>query len=379
MDVLEESVERFVECDPLEYGDAESIERLERVLARIEAGVTKAVGAFDATGAWAPTGARTAGAWLVGHCGLAPAEAQRQVRRASHLRDLPAFTCAWSKGDISGDYVDVVVSVQRRATEAALERDQAMLAEQAITLAHRTFVGLMGYWEQHADPDGAEADAMERRARRDAYLHRTLNGMFLGRINLDDISGAIVSGEWDRLAQGEFDLDWAKAKEELGRDPRPHELARTNAQRRADALVEMATRSASTPEGSRRPEPLFSVLVGYDALYGAISQLEHGGGVIPPGTLLPWLSTATFERVVFAPGQRVEVSVTARFFTGATRRAIELRDLECTHPYCDRPAEQCQIDHIVPYTEGGETTQENGRVLCGFHNRLRNQRPPPDG
>ena len=88
------------------------------------------------------------------------------------------------------------------------------------------------------------------------------------------------------------------------------------------------------------------------------------------------------ERAVFAPGKRVECSVTARFFTGATRRAIELRDQVCQHPYCDRPVEQCQADHIVEYGAGGLTTQENGRLLCGFHNRQRNQRrherPPPD-
>jgi hypothetical protein len=92
---------------------------------------------------------------------------------------------------------------------------------------------------------------------------------------------------------------------------------------------------------------------------------------------LAYLEGADFERAVFAPGKRVEVSVTSRLFSGATRRAIELRDRACTHAYCDIPAEQCQIDHIEPYAQGGPTTQENGRVLCGFHNRLRNQRPPP--
>ncbi len=80
---------------------------------------------------------------------------------------------------------------------------------------------------------------------------------------------------------------------------------------------------------------------------------------------------------MFKPDRRVEVSATARLFTGATRRAIELRDRECTHPYCDRPACDCEVDHILPHAAGGLTVQENGRVLCAFHNRLRNQRPPP--
>ena len=80
---------------------------------------------------------------------------------------------------------------------------------------------------------------------------------------------------------------------------------------------------------------------------------------------------------MFGPEGRVEVSATARLFTGATRRAIELRDRECTHPYCDKPACDCDVDHILPFAAGGLTTQENGRVRCPFHNRLRNQRPPP--
>jgi hypothetical protein len=33
----------------------------------------------------------------------------------------------------------------------------------------------------------------------------------------------------------------------------------------------------------------------------------------------------------------------------------------------------------VPYSQGGLTEQENGQVLCRYHNRLRYERPPPDG
>jgi hypothetical protein len=113
-------------------------------------------------------------------------------------------------------------------------------------------------------------------------------------------------------------------------------------------------------------------LVGYEALYGRICRIE-GGPIVSPGALLPWLEGANFERIVFSPGTRIECSPRARFFTGATRRAIEVRDQACTHDFCEVPSQKCQIDHIVPFVQGGETTQENGRVLCGFHNRLRNQ------
>jgi hypothetical protein len=95
-------------------------------------------------------------------------------------------------------------------------------------------------------------------------------------------------------------------------------------------------------------------------------------------SLVPWISHCDLERAVFEPGGRVEVSARSRFFVGGVRRAIELRDRRCTHPMCDEPAERCQADHIIPYALNGPTIQENGRLLCGFHNRLRNQRPPPD-
>jgi HNH endonuclease len=217
---------------------------------------------------------------------------------------------------------------------------------------------------------------MEARARRDAYLVQSVGGTYLGTMTLDAISGTIVATEHQRLERTLFESDWAEAKERLGREPLPHELERTSAQRRADAFVEMATRSATAPAGGRRPAPLFSVLVDFPTLSGRICQLANNT-VVTPGSLLPWIEEADIERAVFTPGRRIECSETSRLFTGATRRAIELRDRECQHPYCDVPADRCQADHIIEYSKGGLTTQENGRLLCGHHNRQGDQRPPP--
>jgi len=205
----------------------------------------------------------------------------------------------------------------------------------------------------------------------------SFDGMWLGKITLDPITGAIVSGELVKIERELFEADWAAARAALGHEPSTADLCRTHEQRRADALMEMATRSATSAVDGRRPAPLFSVLVGYETLHGRICELAQGMP-ISPGCLLPWLEEADIERAVFEPGGRVEVSATARFFTGATRRAIALRDKTCQHPYCDTDAEFCQADHIDPYSNGGPTNQGNGRLLCGFHNRLRNQRPPPD-
>jgi hypothetical protein len=125
------------------------------------------------------------------------------------------------------------------------------------------------------------------------------------------------------------------------------------------------------------PAPLFTVLVGYETFAGRVCELADGT-VVAPGSLLRWLDEAWVERIVFDSPDRIRnVGVRQRLFTGATRRGVEVRDRECFHEFCDIPAEDCQIDHIQPYAEGGPTVDDNGRPACGHHNRERHRRPQP--
>ena len=110
------------------------------------------------------------------------------------------------------------------------------------------------------------------------------------------------------------------------------------------------------------------MLAGDDSLAN-ICELSTGT-VLTPGQVLPLLNDCDIERVVFdGPSRVIDVGVRRRFFAGATRRAVEVRDRTCSHPSCDVPAELCQIDHITPAERGGLTTQANGRAACGTHNR----------
>jgi hypothetical protein len=376
IEALKEAIDGLAACDSFELEEGATVVELERQLARLDAVVARAVGAFDASGAWGTDGARSALAWVATSCRLPKALARRQVRQGKELRHLPLVARAWSKGEINGAHVDAFIALRRPGTEATLERDEELLVRHARNLTFAHFTRALTYWEQRADPDGAEASDAAKVARRDVFLIPSLDGMWLGQMTFDAISGAIVAGELERIQQELFEADWAKAKDELGHEPTLADLGRTPGQRRADALVEMATRSASAPADGRRPDPLFTVLVGYETFAGRIIELAQGQA-LAPGSLVPWLERAWLERAVFEPGGRVEVSCHSRLFTGGTRRAIEVRDRECTHPYCDEPARRCQADHIIPYANDGPTTQENGRLLCGYHNRLRNQRPPP--
>ncbi len=377
---LTQVIDRLADAGPLVPADPESIEALMAQRARIDAIVAEAAASFDASGDWAPDGAKTAASWLGHRCRIPRAQARALIRRGRVLSHLPAFARAWSSGAINAAHVDTLAAVCNPSTEEALARDEQVLCDQAATLSFDDYVKAVSYWHQFADPDGTEAAYEKRLAARDVYLEKSFDGLWLGRMTMDPLSGAAVADELARLEAELFEADWAEAKERLGAarsgtDPTLSDLARTPGQRRCDALAEMAERSRTAPANGRRPAPLISVLVDFPTLTGRICELADGT-VLTPGALLPLLDEAYIERAVLSPGNRVEVSEQARLFTGATKRAIELRDRTCTHRYCDgsRPS---QVDHIIPYAEGGPTNQENGRLLCGFHNRLRNQRPPP--
>jgi hypothetical protein len=376
LSVLTEAIDELTGADPATFADGPSIEGLHRQLARLEAFTAAASASFEASEDWALDGALTASAWVSTRCRLPRAQARKVMRRGRVLGDLPHFGAAWAAGEITAHHLDAVLSVRSAATEEALGRDEALLLDQARTLPFEPFTRALAYWEQLADPDGTEASAEESRNRRDVYLAESFAGVWLGKMTLDPISGAIVADELTRIEQDLFEADWAEAKATLGREPTPTDLPRTPSQRRADALVEMATRSKSTPAGGRRPVPLFTVLVDYPTLAGRVCELARSL-VITPGSLVPWLDEAIVERAVFTPPGRVEVGMKSRLFMGATRRAIEIRDRDCTHPYCDGSRHHLEVDHIVPYAQGGLTTQDNGRILCADHNRQRNQRPPP--
>ncbi|MDN5726535.1 MAG: HNH endonuclease, partial [Propionibacteriales bacterium] len=65
-------------------------------------------------------------------------------------------------------------------------------------------------------------------------------------------------------------------------------------------------------------------------------------------------------------------------------RQIELTELTCVFPWCDKPATNCDKDHQVPYNVGGATSSDNLAPLCRTHHllkthtRWRYQRLHPD-
>ena len=294
------------------------------------------------------------------------------------MRTLPAIEEAWAAGDIDRAHVTTLLGARTARTAEVFDADHERLLGLARTHGFVDFKRACDRWETIVDPDGAEQGADDDRAAREVHLSRSFGGMWFGRATLDPVSGEIVDTTLRLIESELFDADWAEAKARLDREPTVLDLRRTPAQRRADALVEMATRARTAPAGGRRPAPLFTVVVGLETLLGPILELFNRT-VLTPGTAAAHLTEADVERIVFdGPSRVLDVGAQRRFFTGALRRAIEIRDRTCFHPSCDEVPDRPEIDHIHEASKGGATTQANGRLGCGFHNRWRNQHPDAD-
>jgi hypothetical protein len=346
-------------------------------MASLEAATTRVVGVADANRAVEADGAQSMARWIAWKCRVPSAQARRVARNARALRHLPRIADAFATGMVSGDHVRLLAQAAA-AHRDAFERDTEVLLDHAARLSYRRFAQTMTYWRYLNAPDATEAAARKRDSTRRAHCSQTFQGQVALNALLPPVGGALFANELARLEQQLFDADVRDAKARLGRSPLPGELGRTAEQRRCDALIEMARRSAARPANTRPARPLFTVLLGCDT-FKHLCELADGT-VLTPGQLLPFLTEADIERIIFDGPSRVIDVGTRRLFKDAARRALEVRDRTCWHPSCDVPADQCQADHIEPYEHGGPTIQTNGRLGCKFHHRQSHKpnRPPPD-
>ena len=353
------AIDSLLAVDPNGLTDGELhdlVTAVQRQRHRLAAIATSAISSWDQRMVWADNGARSAAVRLANETATSTSSAGADVRRARRIRSMPATAAALAAGDLSPDHVDLLSKANQPWRNASFADHEETLVEQCKVLRFADARKMVDYWCARADADAAEDHAERQRNAAHLNVSPILDGTVVINGTLDPIGGSIVH---DQLTRIERELYLADKRDGV---------TRTASQRRAAALVEMAKRSATAPAGGRRPKPLFTVLVGDETL-SQLCELVNGT-VIAPGQLLQWAGDADLETVLFdVPSTVISVS-RRRSFTGALRRAVEVRDRHCQHTSgCDVPADQCDIDHIVPHAADGPTSQFNGKLECTPHNR----------
>ncbi|HEX2575252.1 MAG TPA: hypothetical protein VHK88_02820 [Aquihabitans sp.] len=203
---------------------------------------------------------------------------------------MPLTRAAFEAGELSVDHVDLLCGANRPPLEALFARDEALLVSYAKELGYDDVQRVVRHWEDCGDDATADERAERGHAERHLRAAPTLHGDVDVQGRIDPIGGGIFTTELQRLERELFEADWADARAIHGDAVQLHHLARTSAQRRADALVEMATRSAAMPEDAKQGRLLLTVLVDHRTFIDHVCGLGPGTDqrLARPATPPPW-------------------------------------------------------------------------------------------
>ncbi len=302
--------------------------------------------------------------------------------------DCEHFDQAFAAGELSVDQAATLGRAYANPrVRARLVADQAWFLRLA-TRPFKVFERRVADWVRLADDDGAAPKPDPSHVQRDVSIVQdhfskqfTLRGTF-GALQGDNIRRIL-----DAYVEAEFLADWADGETAHGEAVCRDLLARTDAQRRADALeqvfadaVASSTRSAPVERvhnivwSAESVEELFKRFAGADpSPLDVDAHRCHGidGNPLDEGAAFADLLLSKFRRVVQnARRVTVDLSETQRFYTGLARLGVMLSFDSCYWP-CDIAVSKCQIDHLRPAARGGPTTQANGAPACKHHNRTK--------
>ncbi len=147
--------------------------------------------------------------------------------------------------------------------------------------------------------------------------------------------------------------------------------------RRADALVELARTALDNPDlpTSHRRRPHISVTVDLPTLLGLADKPGElaGYGPIPASVARALAADGDWRRMVTDPltGALLDYGRSTYTPPAALADFVIARDGTCRFPGCGMPAVRCDLDHEVPWEDGGGTDRDNIGPLCRRHHRLK--------
>lgn len=94
------------------------------------------------------------------------------------------------------------------------------------------------------------------------------------------------------------------------------------------------------------------------------------GGPGPPG-VKAWLAGLRFDWLERGDTCRHSRQTTSYRPGKKLRHLIQVRQRTCANPVCRRPAEVCDLDHTIPFDQGGRTCECDSAPVCRRHHRCK--------
>ena len=308
--------------------------------------------------------------------------AASQLRYARAMRErLPKLAEVLRAGDIDQrTFATIVYRTDLIVDSQVLVTVDGQLALAVVRWPSMTRGRLAG----HIDKIVAKADADALRRRTDRRREREVWFGDLGD-GLSEIHGSLLSPQAHALDNRLTAL----AATVCEHDPRSRE------QRRADALGALAAGAdrlgcqcgrGDCAAGKRSAAASVVIhVIAEQAVNGSagftIASEVRADGLVSPELIAELAAQARLTPLVHPLDAAPEPGYAP---SKALADFVRCRDLTCRWPGCDHPAFDCDIDHTVPYADGGPTHATNLKCYCRTHHLVKTfwgwrDRQLPDG
>ena len=331
-------------------------------------------------------------------------DALRIKRRARLFNQHPEIADVFANSRISAGQVDAMATAQQHPRAGDQFADfAALFVSQAERLEHDEFTAAIKHFITQADQDGAFNDQKFHEDQRTASVRVDDGAISMHASGGDPLSAAEMKRIFDLAVEAEAHKDFETRRKLYGNDALAQPMPRSADQRRFDAVHAIFMASVTAAADGKRPEPLVNIIL--DATTSLEVLARHGfldlttnnhdtndhnrdhddlaatdpttrrcatstGVALHPDIAMKAMLYGSIRRVIVdAHDVIINMGRTQRLFTGKARHAAQLLAVQCGYRGCDIPAEFCDVDHIEPWINGGETNQANSMPLCGPHDR----------
>lgn len=376
-------------------GDATAV--ISRVRGALDGLEARVVSALDALGDDGPGPSNTMRSR--GRC--SQRKADKKVRRAKAINEMPTVVKALDTGDITGEHADVLV---RAAEEVSPEEVEAsgLASELGGVPADLAARRVREWIRRHRQDDPTQSRHERQRSRRKLFMFKSDGDMIVIHGEFDSVTGAQIEAEIDAEMNRLFQADGGRGIAEGFRSVE---------QRRADALHNIVRRTGArgsggglgvddasasggstdqggTPAGKTassgqsgsgrhmRPGPRHQIVIVADL--GVVtgespdghSEIVHNGP-IPQSVLSRLACNSELTGMVFSgDGTPLWHGRKIRTATDAQIRALVVRDQGCV--VCDKAPKWCEAHHVIPWQPPGcgPTDIDNLVLVCSHHHHL---------
>ncbi len=276
------------------------------------------------------------------------AEAHRldKIRRMVNVCDL--INDVWRVGGLSIDKAGLLGrAFANPRTRDRFMLDQAYFVKHASRLNLKRFERRVARWLEIHDCDGPDPAPDPSHERRDFNVRQEpLAKAWTVAGSIGSLDGSTFYETWQAYVDAEFAHDWARAETLHGPDTCRDLLDRTDAQRRADALIQMAADAVNSDKPSAPVKRVHNIIWNAETLEELIRRWVDGparildpdrynisdldGHPIAASEAFADMLVSSFRRVIQnAAGVTINMSKDIRFFTGLARLGVQLTTTEC--------------------------------------------------